>query len=50
MTDALKMNHPHNMCEDDIQALHRLEQIFKRAADNTNEMQNTTKTILYELV
>ena len=35
ITDALKMHHPHNMCEDDTQALHRLEQIFKQAADNT---------------
>ena len=38
------MHHPHNMCEDDIQALHRLEQIFKQAAENNKEVgiKNTT--------
>ena len=43
MTDALKMHHPHNMCEDNIQALHRLEQIFKQAANNTKEVGINTK-------
>ena len=38
MTDALKMHHLHNMGEDNIQALHCLEQIFKQAADNTKEL------------
>ena len=42
MTDALKMHHPHNMCEYDIHALHRLEQTFKQAAYNTKEVELKT--------
>ena len=38
MTDAPKIHHPHNICEDDIQALHFLEQIFEQAADNNKEL------------
>ena len=43
MTDALKMHHLHNMGEDDIQALHCLEQIFKQSANNTKEVGINTK-------
>ena len=46
MTYVVKMHHLRNMCEDDIQALHRLEQIFKQAAGNTKEVGIKTTTLI----